>query len=698
MIRILILLLSLLLPLRMVFAEEELYSVNFRNVDLNLVIESVSRLSGKNFIIDPRVRGSVTLIAAEPVAADSLYEILLAVLHVYGYTAIEGENAVKILPSQVAANFAPVGDPADGDAAIITEIISLRYIDATQIVNVVRPLLSQQAQLIPLAENRKLLVIDTRANLSRLKKIVRSVDIVEGDDFDIISLQNTQAGDIRNLLQSIYINYKKLKTVDIQTDERTNRLIISGPAEIRRMIRALVAELDIEVQGAGNIRVIYLKYAAADKLVGLLAGVTGTETFSDVARLEDRNAVQESAAVSVPDNLPIQRNPITDLPQVTRNTRARTTTNATTQQSSQDTTTRRISSSSGVNIQADTDLNALIITGSGAEIATIETLVRQLDLPRAQVAIEVIIAEISDVISRELNVDSLVYGSGGGYIADLSGNIGSIAGDGVLSVDNLLNTAGNGALTGIGDAAVNGRWGWGFLVKALYTDSHTNILSTPYVVTLDNEEAEFVVGDNVPIVTGSYANDADSSNPFETIERKDVGITLNIKPQINGDNTIRLEIRQEVSNVQQNNIGAVDVVTTVRKINTAVNVRDGGLIALGGLIDDSQTEGARKIPFLGDIPIIGNLFRSQSSSVDKNTLMVFIRPRILRDDAAVASLSYAKYNWMRNAQLNKNTNLNAWLRLKEEPVLKKIDQPHMRFDFGESVDPNQINQTEKTTF
>ena len=670
--------------------EEELFSVNFRNVDLVLVIESVARLVGKNFLIDPRVRGSVTLIASEPVGADSLYDILLTILHVYGYTAVPSDQAIRILPAQVAQSFAPAGQPSAASAEIINEIITLKYVDTTQVVNVVRPLMSQQAQLVPLANNSKILVIDTRANIERLKRIIASVDIIEADDMDIISLRYTQASDIKTIVMAIYSSYKKLKNIDIQVDERTNRLIVIAPVDIRRAIRALIADLDVELPSSSNVKVIYLKFAKADRLAPLLESIISEEGFNPGAiSAANGSSSSSSAAPNIPANAPEQVRQQAAQRQQRNNEQQNQNANSAPSTSS---TASNANAAAPVTIQADEDLNALIINGPREYIEAVMVLINQLDLPRAQVVIEVIIAEVSNTITRSLGIDSLIYGPAGGYAADITGNLASLANeDGTLDALSILDASNSGILTGIGGASSDLSSGWGFLVKALHTDAYTNILSTPYIVTLDNQEAEFVVGDNIPVVTGSTDSDGD---PFQTIERQDVGIALKILPQINGDNSIRMDLEQEISSVTDNTIDAVDVVTSTRKIVTSVNVRDGGLIALGGLMQDNQSESSRKIPLLGDIPIIGNLFKSQSNNVDKTNLMLFMRPRILKDDASVASLSYSKYNAMRLEQLNARTELDNWLKLDDAPVLRKLDSSTLIFDFGDNTPSSDSNLLE----
>ena len=668
--------------------EEELFSVNFRNVDLVLVIESVARLVGKNFLIDPRVRGSVTLIASEPVGANSLYDILLTILHVYGYTAVPSDQAIRILPAQVAQSFAPAGQPSAASAEIINEIITLKYVDTTQVVNVVRPLMSQQAQLVPLANNSKILVIDTRANIERLKRIIASVDIIESDDLDIIGLRYTQASDIKTIVMAIYSSYKKLKNIDIQVDERTNRLIVIAPVDIRRAIRALIADLDVELPSSSNVKVIYLKFAKADRLAPLLESIISEEGFNPGA-ISGSSSSSSSAAPNIPANAPEQVRQQAAQRQQRNNEQQNQ--NADTPASSSSSSTN-LSAAAPVTIQADEDLNALIINGPREYIDAVMVLINQLDLPRAQVVIEVVIAEVSNTITRSLGIDSLIYGPAGGYAADITGNLAALANeDGTLDALSILDASNSGILTGIGGASSDLSSGWGFLVKALHTDAYTNILSTPYIVTLDNQEAEFVVGDNIPVVTGSTDSEGD---PFQTIERQDVGIALKILPQINGDNSIRMDLEQEISSVTDNTIDAVDVVTSTRKIVTSVNVRDGGLIALGGLMQDNQSESSRKIPLLGDIPIIGNLFKSQSNNVDKTNLMLFMRPRILKDDASVASLSYSKYNAMRLEQLNARTELDNWLKLDDAPVLRKLDSSTLIFDFGDNAPSSDSNLLE----
>lgn len=633
-------------------------SVNFRNVDISLVIESVARLTERNFIVDPRVKGRVTVLAAKPVNDEELYEILLTILHVYGFAAIPGENLTKIVPAAIARSYAP-SFAEEQRHALVTEVLVVNNNSAEQLVNVLRPMLSQNAHLVALANGNSLVVTDVKVNVDRIKEIIQRIDTVEEKSYEVIQLNHAPAQSVVSVVQSIYKNNNNSISLNMQVDERTNRLILTASEDVRLAVRALIADLDTPVSTEGGVHVIYLKFADAENLVPVLEGLLQSKGFQGLV-----SSQAEEVAAPAPERAPA--NPDQgNLTSVSKGDPGLLLGETT--------------------ITADKQLNALILSGTQSIISNLLTVVRQLDIPRAQVAIEVVIAEINEDSLRELGLDWVANRNAVG-IADLSGGLAQAAitrsttksdGAAIFSL-----AAGKGLVTGAYEG--NATNGWAALIRAIDSDSGSNVLSKPFVVTLDNEEANFVAGDNVPFITGSYTNTGGGStptNPFNTIQRQEVGINLRVKPQINGADGIKLDIKQEVSSVKPNSINAADIVTTVRSIETSVQVSDGGIIVLGGLKSETETEITNRVPLLGRIPFIGALFRYQKSELRQTNLMLFIRPYILRNDAEIAGLSYNKYNALRSYQRGFNQK-GSLLINATKPLLPDLRALPLRIDFG----------------
>ena len=646
-------------------------SVNFRNVDIALVIESVAKLTGKNFIIDPRVKGRVTVLAAQPVDEKQLYDVLLTILHVYGYAAIAGDDITKIVPAAIARSYAPsyLGKEKH---SLVTEVLKVKNNSSQQLVNVLRPMLSQNAHLVALANGNSLVVTDVRVNVERIKQILKKIDVVQERDYEIIQLNHAPVQSIISIVQSIYKNNNQSLSLNMQVDERTNRLILSASDDVRLAVRTLIADMDTPVSSEGSVRVIYLRFAKSENLAPVLESLISSEGFQGLVRAQTPG---EELSSGTPSGETVRDEP-QQQPTAPQNVSAPAR-----------------SGDPGVllgktTVTADKELNALIISGSQAVINSLLAVIRQLDIPRAQVLIEVIIAEISESRLIELGLD-WVLNKNGAAIADLSGALsnalktrqGDPARDG-LALSSLAG--GKGLVTGLAEGDITN--GWLALIRAIDSDGASNILSTPYIVTLDNEEASFVVGDDVPFVTGSYTGSGGASpeNPFTTIERKEIGISLTVTPQINGANGIRLDLKQEVSNVAPNAVNAADLITAVRSIETTVQVDDGGIIVLGGLTSEQQFETQNRIPILGRIPLIGKLFRYQKSELRKNNLMLFMRPRILRSSADIAGLSYAKYNTLRSAQIGFN-GIDSFIAGSDKPLLPDLRAEPLRVDYGSST-------------
>ncbi|MCH9664462.1 MAG: type II secretion system secretin GspD [Gammaproteobacteria bacterium] len=642
-------------------SKDESLSLNFRNVDIAQFIESVATITGKNFLIDRRVTGRITIIASQPIARDSLYDVMLSVLQFYGFTAIPDGDIIKVIPFAEGQVLSPsyVDDERHG---FITEIIKINSVAVGEVVAIIKPMLTPQARITPVGKSKSIMISDTQSSIDRAKNMIRRLDTVEVNEYEIIPLNNAEASEIIATVTAIFVANNPGLTLNLQADQRTNRVIISGSREVRRQIKKIISSLDIPLSGDANIKVIYLRYADAQSLANILTRLTSSEAFAALAD----NQAGTPAAQPAPANRPPAPQP----------------------SASASASASEVKSG----IQADTGLNALIISGGSNFIAAVESIIRQLDVKKAQIIIEVIIAELTDGFTRELGVD-WVYNSGGvGLTADLSGNVGRLANE-ATRVQAGVGIAQGGLFGAAYSGTVND--GWGALYKLLSTDSRSNIVATPYIVTLDNEEASFSAGENRPFVTGTVTSD--TNQVTRNVERRNVGINLVVTPQVTAGDTVKLAISQEISNALDNSAGEnadLGITTTERKISTNVQVRDGGLIILGGLVSSQQTETNSKVPGLGDIPFLGYLFRNQQSQLGKTNIMIFMRPRILHDEATIASISYGKYNSLRQSQLAL-PQYNSLLPKSSFPQLQDLRDIDLFTDYGKQPNLDNILKSKK---
>jgi len=591
-------------------AEDKGVSLNMRDVDIRTVIDTVADVTKRNFLVDPRVKGKVTIISAKPMKRDELYDAFLSILQVHGYAAIESGSIVKVVPDASAKQ---IGGPTYtkehsevDDDSLVTKVIALEYVQAAQLVPVLRPLVPQNGHLAGYPDSNVLIITDRESNIARLSRIIERIDRPTGDEVEVIRLENANATEVAGVIEKLQRTQKKgLANKSLMAaDERSNSILVSGDPAVRLRIRGLIAHLDMPLESTGDTNVIFLKYAQATELSALLQG---------------RFKAQKAGKAN--------------------DTRA-------------------------VDIQADTYNNALVITASPKEFRNIQGVVRQLDIRRAQVLVEAVIAEVSTDLSKELGVQ---FAAG-----DLTNNSSPIVGTnlGPNSLPALLSSVaagtvpavGTGLSLGLGDVTP-GNLNWVVLVSALEGDAATNILSTPSLLATDNEEATIVVGQNVPFITGQYTTTGSSgstsstvNNPFQTIERQDIGITLKIKPQINEGSSVRLEVSQEVSSVATTSVSASDLVTNKRSINSTITVEDGQIVVLGGLIEDRLQDSEQKVPLLGDIPMLGQMFRYNKTTKVKQNLMVFLRPVIMRDPQLANEYSGRKYSYLRARQLEAQLN------------------------------------------
>jgi len=621
-------------PLR---AQEDTFTLNLKNADIHSLIQTVSRQSGRNFVVDPRVKARVTVISARPLSADELYETFLSVLQVHGYSAVPGKDLIKIVPD-VNAKQGPV--PAyDGSASdqLVTQVIKVENVPAAQLVPILRPLVPQQGHLAAYAATNTLIVTDRASNIQRIISIIQGIDRPDNEEVEVIRLSHASASEVIRILGSLQSRAGQGAgapgAVRFAADERTNSILLSGDQASRVRMRGLIANLDTPVESGGNTRVVYLRYANATDLLAILTGVSAGQAQIGTSSSDDGSA---GAAAPTPAAAPtVNANGVV----VQQAPTASIVRRATNQQNDRP----------NIDIQADEDTNALIITAPPDEMRSILAVIEQLDIRRAQVLVEAIIAELSENNSTQLGVNFAVDGTDGNRPAAFT-NLGG-------ATQALAATiASQGASLTNGLSLALGRFGsggvdFGVLLSAIASDSDNNILSTPTIVTLDNQEAEIVVGQNVPFVTGTQLSTA-NNNPFQTIERQDVGVSLKVKPQINEGDNIRMEIEQEVSDVSNTSVtGASDITTNLRSIKTTVLVEDGQTLVLGGLIDDQISDTHEKVPLLGDIPLLGGLFRFRTSTKSKRNLMVFLHPTILRDVETADYYSRSKYDDLRSEQL-----------------------------------------------
>ncbi|PIE83717.1 MAG: type II secretion system protein GspD [Candidatus Contendobacter odensis] len=630
-------------------------TLNLKDADIHALVESISVLTGKNFIVDPRVKGRVTIISAKPMSKKEVYEVFLAVLGVHGFAAVPNGRTIKIVPAAGAKQQSvPTVDSHSRIAPdqVVTRVIQVQNVSAAQIVPILRPLIPPQGHLAAYTPTNVLIVSDSAANVGRIAKIIARIDLASNEQVEIVALRYAPASEVVRVLSVLEQNKARANpTATAKTpsrmvaDERTNSILLSGDRTSRLRLRTLIAHLDTPVDAGGNTQVIYLRYAKAKDLMTVLQGVS-----KNLGSGSARNNPQSGAAV--PGNAP------------------------------GGSPSSSTAGSNLVDIQADEATNALVITAPPEIISSLRQVITRLDIRRAQVLVEAVIAEISAEKAAELGVQWALDASGNGLVGITNFDVGN------SSLANVLNLAANldtdsarsqvptGLQLGIGDFTGTNRFG--ALISALASDVDTNVLSTPIIVTLDNEEAEIIIGQNVPFVTGTYTtttggggSNSQVGNPFQTIQRQDVGITLKVKPQINEGNAIKLDILQEVSNVVPTATTIAQGPTTnKRAIKTSVLVENGQILVLGGLIDEKLEETSKKVPFLGDMPVLGHVFRYRNTSRLKRNLMVFLHPVILRDPAQGQIYTSGKYNYIyREQQAARNKNIYL-LPNVQSPTLK----------------------------
>ncbi len=621
------------------FTTAQEYTVNLKDTDIQEFIKFVADITGTTMVVDPNVKGKVRVISSKPVTQPELYDLFLSVLDVQGYTAVRSGQVIRIVPSKDARS-SPVPIMEDqasvGSDEYVTQVIRLDNISAAKLIPVLRPLVPQQAHMAAYAPSNAIIISDIRSNIDRIVDIIERMDRSAIQTTEIIRLKYGVAEDVVKMLDTLEKSRQGEgaeadKEAVLVADKRTNSVVVTADELSAERIRKLVSYLDTPLEQSGNVRVIYLEYADATEASEVL-----TRVMQNISRLEENGSNNR-----------------------TRNGES--------------------------TIEADAGTNSLIITADTDEMAALEAVIARLDIRRAQVLIEAIIVEMEMTEGQELGLQWLFSNDGGLYGGNVSTseaqrqrnlNIASA----LLPTDGSENIGTRevaGALATIPGTTL----GWGVvdesltmtvILNALETQGNANILSTPSLLTLDNEEAFITVGQQVPFVTGSYTNTGGTDgarNPFQTIERQSVGVTLKVTPQVNEGDAVVLDIVQEVSSISAQILVASDVITNERKIQTKVLANDSDIVVLGGLVKEDIQDSTQGVPLLSSIPLLGRLFRNDVVTVSKSNLLVFIRPTIIRDDEDLAGATAEKYRFIREQQLERRERGLIFLDDGNLPVL-----------------------------
>ncbi len=635
------------------------YAASFKNTDITEFIQVVGRNLGKTMIIDPDVRGTINVRSYDVMSEEQYWQFFLNVLEVYGFATVAMESGViKVMRDKDARNGAipVVDDNSLGGDTLVTRVVPVNNVSVRELAPLLRLLADSSGggNVVSYDPSNVIMITGRSETVQRLTEIIERVDRAGNQDVDVVKLEYASASEVVRIASSLFEKTNEgtppLLIPKIVADERTNSVVVSGEPRARQRVIALINQLDQDLKTEGNTRVYYLKYAKADELVDVLQGVS--ESIQAEMQSAGGNPQQARMARNVRNN-----------------------------------------SGQQISISAHEDSNSLVITAQPDLLANLESVIRQLDIRRAQVHVEAIIVEIFEGDGVDLGLQWI--SEDGGMVQYNNGRqvpIGPLAAaayqareregrttqtivDGNLVTTTEPDEPGDVSLLAQLLGNVNGMMvgvvknDWGAILQAVATNTKSNILATPSIMTVDNEEASFLVGQSVPTITGSTAG-ANNENPFQTVEREDIGIKLNVTPQINEGNAVQLVIEQEVSSLS--GATAVDITINKRTLKTTVMADDGETIVLGGLIDEDVQESESKIPLLGDIPLVGALFRSTSTTKQKRNLMVFLRPTIVRDSGTANGLSSRKYNYMRAQQLQRNEEGVTLMPNTETPVLPEF--------------------------
>lgn len=594
---------------------------NYKDADIRQIIEAVGEVTGKNFVIDPRVTAKVTMLSTTPMSPDAFYEAFLSILAVYGFVAVPSGDVIKILPDANARQMPGWEDMAGGQRPddIVTRVVPVRNVAAAQLVPILRPLIPQYGHLAAHPASNLLIISDRAANVDRVLRIIRRIDLESDEEYEVIRLVHASAGETVRVVTALQQGARAAgggPTITVVADERTNSVLISGDKMDRLRIRTLITHLDTPLEEGGDTRVRYLRYASAEDLATKLSAQYSTTA----------GAQANGGGVDV-------------------------------------------------TIWADEQTNALVLTAPPKTMRSMMRVIDRLDIRRAQVLIETIIVEVGmdkaaefgitwAVLDDEAAVGATDFPIVPGGVANLAA---AAAADAAITVPpGITGAVGRLSDSGLSFAAV---------IRALQSDANNNIMATPTLVMMDNEEAQIQVGQEVPFVTGSFTTPVAGGatvNPFTTVEREQVGLTLKITPQINEGDAVLLKIEQEISTLTDST-QAVDLITNNRTITTSVIVEDGGTLVIGGLLQDDIRESEQRVPLLGSIPLLGVLFRAKKVQYVKTNLMFFIKPTIIRDSVDAAFETNAKYSLIRDIQLGIDRDIGLLKGDYQRPLLPELE-------------------------
>lgn len=616
---------------------------NYKEADIRQIVEAVGEITNRTFIIDPRVGNTkVTMLSSTPMTPDAFYEAFLSILDVHQLAAVTTGDITKIIPNATARQYAgPIGTTGStGPDDIITQVIEVRNVGATQLVPILRPLVPQYGHLVAHPGSNMLIISDRAANVTRMINIIRRIDQASDEEIEVVPLQHASASEVVRVMTALTQQPRAdgaPVTTSLVADARTNSVLLGGDKADRLRLRALIAHLDTPLEDGGDTQVRYLRYADAEELAGKLQ--------QHVAQ----NIVSAGAANAAAGGAPAGGG----------------------------------NNGSGVSVWADTQTNAIVVNAPPKVMRSLMAIVDQLDIRRAQVLVEAIIVEVLEDRSADFGTTWAIEGSGndapiaitnfpafGPGVVQLAG---AAAGEGTADPTGLIS---EGVTIGVGRITDDGV-SFAAILRALQGDANTNIISTPTILTTDNEEATLNIGQEVPFVSGQFTNtgaQGGSVNPFTTVQRESVGVKLTITPQINEGNSLLLDISQEISSIAASSAGAVDLITNQRIIETTVIVDDGTIIVLGGLIEDTLRENDQRVPVLGSIPILGNLFRTRGTEKVKTNLLVFIRPQILRDPQRAWDVTNEKYNYIRDVLHGSSGDKVSLMPGEQRPTLPPLTE------------------------
>lgn len=579
-------------------------TMNFKNADIRSFIEFVSGFSGKNFLIDSRVKGNVTIVSPTPISDAEAYDVFLSVLEVNGFAAVDSGSVVKIVPrAESKQKSGPVSDQgkAPDTDEMRTQVLRLKYADAQQLVALLRPLISPNSHLVAYPRGNMLLLTDSASNIRRIQEVINLVDRQDAVGVQMFPLEHASADKLATTISGLYgsTNPNAPNAIKALAHQPGNVLIVVAEPQMLNELAEVVKRLDIKPKpDSGRLQVRYLKHSDAEDIAKVLNELVGGAVSTD------KTAVIKGALFA-----------------------------------------------GDVKIVAEPATNALLITADPSDMTAVNGIIDKLDVRRRQVLVEALIVEVTAGVGEQLGVEwrsaDNFTGSGSQVFGGTS--FSNAAGQSISSAAaNPFTGAGSGLVVGVAQGTISlaGQTflNLGSLARALSTQSDNNVLSTPNLLTMDNEEAEIIVGQNVPFLTGQSSTSGGITNPFQTIERKDVGLTLKVKPQISDGDTVRLELYQEISSVSGGTAAEGGLITNKRSIKTVVLANDGGMIVLGGLMRDDVTVRNQRVPCLGAIPILGEAFKFSENTANKTNLMVFLRPHIIKNAEDIQSITNGKYN------------------------------------------------------